>query len=60
MSPPSRPVRWVPAIKASCMGFATGAVIGSMVSVAHMGRVNPQGALFLGTIIGVGGALRAA
>ena len=54
-----RPIRWGAMAQAAVLGFGSGTVVGGMASFMHGGRVNPQAAFFLGSVLAVGGAFRA-
>ena len=67
MAPPTiistmqqRPIRWGAMAQAAFMGFGTGGMVGAIASFAHSGRPNPQAAAFLGFVLGVGSAFKAA
>ena len=57
-----RSIDWTRKLKGGGMGFMSGTMIGGIGSLLHTrGRVTPQtlpAALFLGTILGVGYAIR--
>jgi hypothetical protein len=57
------PINWGRKAQGAMVGFAGGAIIGFAASVLHSRRfrATPQaisGALFMGTVLGIGGAIR--
>jgi len=57
------PINWSRKAQGFVAGFACGSVIGMVGSVLHTRRVTPgpqaiQAALFMGTVLAVGGAIR--
>jgi hypothetical protein len=58
-----QPINWGRKAQGAFAGFACGAVIGLVASVLHSRRfrATPQaisGALLMGTVLGIGGAIR--
>ena len=58
-----QPINWGRKFQGAAAGFACGSVIGMFASTLHSGRIrpNPQSlsaALFMGTVLGIGGAIK--
>lgn len=56
-----RPINWSRKLQGAAVGFAGGTMIGGVGSILHARRVTPQtlpAALFFGTVMGVGYAIR--
>jgi len=58
-----RPINWGRKFQGAAAGFACGSVIGLFAQTLHSGRMRPtpQGlsaALFMGTVLGIGGAIK--
>eukprot|EP00592_Proboscia_alata_P000088 CAMPEP_0194371370 /NCGR_PEP_ID=MMETSP0174-20130528/19791_1 /TAXON_ID=216777 /ORGANISM="Proboscia alata, Strain PI-D3" /LENGTH=67 /DNA_ID=CAMNT_0039149401 /DNA_START=132 /DNA_END=335 /DNA_ORIENTATION=- len=54
-------INWSRKFQGAALGFAGGSMIGTVSSVLHARRLTPQAlptAMFLGTILAVGGAIR--
>ena len=57
----TRPINWGRKAKGGMMGFAGGCMIGAVGSVLQARRITPQtmpAALFFGTVLAVGQAIR--
>ena len=58
-----QPINWSRKFQGAAMGFACGSVIGMASTILHQQRLRPgpqglQAALFMGTILAVGGAIK--
>jgi len=58
-----QPINWGRKFQGAAAGFACGSVIGMFAQTLHSGRMRPtpQGlsaALFMGTVLGIGGAIK--
>eukprot|EP00565_Helicotheca_tamesis_P003793 CAMPEP_0185725532 /NCGR_PEP_ID=MMETSP1171-20130828/1770_1 /TAXON_ID=374046 /ORGANISM="Helicotheca tamensis, Strain CCMP826" /LENGTH=66 /DNA_ID=CAMNT_0028393679 /DNA_START=314 /DNA_END=517 /DNA_ORIENTATION=- len=59
-----QPINWSRKAQGAAAGFACGSVVGLVATVLHTRRIRPTSpqslgsALFMGTVLGIGGAIR--
>ena len=58
-----QPINWGRKVQGGLVGFCCGSVVGVVANVLHTRRLKPtpqtlSTALFMGTVLGIGGAIR--